>query len=124
MSSETSDYGNDSLMRDADLIELPVIRNSLAALHIGAIAMSALGNGLLITYVLYHCRRHGRVKETAGTNLILNLAVCDLVSSAVNQPMRLFDMLSQTRGNSDVKRVMQLQRSNCNFKHVTVISNT
>lgn len=99
--SSDNDNNTGPVLRDMDLIEDPVIRRTLATLHIGAIVMSAMGNGLLIAYIIFHRRRGRRRSNVTATNLMLNLAACDFVSSAINQPMRLFDMLTPNHGFED-----------------------
>lgn len=84
----------DYVLRETDLIEYSTIRRLLATLHIAAIVTSAVGNGLLLVYILYHRRRTRSTASATATTLILNLASVDFVSSAVSQPMRLFDMLT------------------------------
>lgn len=91
---DNNNNDTDDVLRETDLIEYSAIRRLLATLHIAAIVTSAVGNGLLLVYILHHRRRTRSTASATATTLILNLASVDFVSSAVSQPMRLFDMLT------------------------------
>lgn len=83
----------DHKMYRSDIIEHSGVRYTLVALHIVAIVLGSLGNGLLISFIIRH-RKRMRTKVTAY--LVFNLAVCDFIKTTVHQPMRLVDILMPT----------------------------
>lgn len=73
----------------SDLVELPGVRYTLVALHVFITVLAAIGNGLLIYFIL----KTRKMRTNVTAYLVLNLAVCDLVTTCIHQPMRLADII-------------------------------
>ena len=74
----------------SDIIQQPWVRGLLAATYSIICVAGALGNTLVL-YYLYQCRHRSRLNST--DYLLMNLAVCDLITLTVYQPLRIIGIL-------------------------------
>ena len=73
----------------SDLVEVPGIRYTLVVLHVLTILLAGMGNGTLIYFIL----KNRKLRTNVTAYLVLNLAVCDFITTCIHQPMRLADIL-------------------------------
>ena len=86
-----TNIGNTSISNGmtSDLIENQYLRYVISSFMILLIIFAVIGNICIIRYVT----SHQTFKRKATGFLIVNLAICDLVLSGVDQPMALLDLL-------------------------------
>ena len=94
VNTEMSDIDNttspkETYVRDI-IIEYPVVRYILVALHILTITLAAIGNGALVYIII---KRWRKTRKNVTTYLVFNLAMTELVGIIFYQPMRLVDIL-------------------------------
>ena len=82
--NETTIYAKDII------VNRPAIMYALIALQLAAIICAVIGNSFLIVMILCSW---SRAKRQVTAYFILNLAICDLLSAALHQPMRLVDIV-------------------------------
>ena len=85
----TSSSGNSSRQYFSDLVELAGVRYTLVALHVLTTILAGFGNGTLIYFIL----KNRKLRTNVTAYLVLNLAVCDFITTCIHQPMRLADIL-------------------------------
>ncbi|CAH1802572.1 unnamed protein product [Owenia fusiformis] len=71
-----------------DVIEEPGVRYSMVGLHITGIILAMCGNLLVVTFII----SKKMFKKHITMYLILNLCVCDLISTLIYEPIRLVDI--------------------------------
>ena len=72
------------------IVNSPAVMYTLVVLQLLAIVCAIIGNLFLIVMILKTWRR---AKRQVTMYFILNLAICDLLSAALHQPMRLVDIV-------------------------------
>ena len=74
----------------SDIIQLTWVRGLLAATYSLVCVVGAFGN-VLVLYYLHRFRHRSRLNSTRY--LLMNLAVCDLITLSVYQPLRIMGVL-------------------------------